>query len=788
MGHHLPFGAGVMYHYVIIFLIFFISAHLDIIHQGRTALIYTADVKPRPQPAPNIPLSLSRGTMLPTMQTRSAGRTATAISRELEEIRLLNKKHHQQERQRLEAEEKRQKDEESAAKDSEETSKTDEDAPAALSEGTTHSEGLDFTADVHNIMNGLDDLAAGNQEDGDEDERSPMKKRPGSSKVPSRRNKPAARQVSPPDPTIPTLKTALRLTPSTEPVDHEYKRTIFELAILLTSEKKFEEFTQALMAFLANAQIVDKQFVINPLNPKSTAKDITMKGDISPNMTKLGEHIKISGNGPTVFSKRKKWDKEEDGRTSRKTTKKEEFQDPTVYFSMFVSSMVPPKDIIDRTTHEWARMNGVRLQIKELQFVDSETVVSLYKVSKLTPKDVILEELKRILLMAQEIARQDALDSELYNFTMDLDVEDTSSLPAMTLKIQAAKLRGEEVSTFHKLNNRAQYARKTWHLEVPSKYAAKMKSLVEIAKTYKCVEMFWGVHAHLSEVTDTKSTASEAKKQVEIAQKHTNYEVSMTAEDLVGVIDLDYSATVYHPVTRKAVGSYSLRYALMNFVKMSDGRPAIAEAHQSSISKPTHLVVPNTPEAERMIGMMNKNLPAYLYHTLIDYDLPADFVEDLLKNSCEATMLAERHRCKWDPTTKTLTTAEDSIQAERAKDFEGAAWFRDEFGLLGKNSARNQTRFAAPEALFDLDDVGSRKTIHDRHKKVQIAEGADTVMGTPPRKNNARSMVDMTGDDEDSASSTSSGSEGTTGSGDNRSRSQATSSEDGSIMSVTGGG
>jgi hypothetical protein len=187
--------------------------------------------------------------------------------------------------------------------------------------------------------------------------------------------------------------------------------------------------------------------------------------------------------------------------------------------------------------------------------------------------------------------------------------------------------------------HRAQFAQKMWHLEVPSKFATKMKGLVELAKTYRCVEAYWGVHAHLSEVTDFKSTASKAKKQVEIAQKHTNYEVSMTAEDLVGVIDLDYAAEVRHPVSGKLVGRYSLRYALLNFVKMGDGRPAIAEAHQSDISKPTYLVVPNTPEAERMIGMMNKNLPAYLYHTLIDYNLPADFVEDLLAHSCEATML-----------------------------------------------------------------------------------------------------------------------------------------------------
>ena len=276
-------------------------------------------------------------------------------------------------------------------------------------------------------------------------------------------------------------------------------------------------------------------------------------------------------------------------------------------------------------------MNGVWLQIKELQFVNSETVISIYKVSKLTPKEVILEELKRILIMAQENACKDHLDLNLYDFTLDLNVEDPSSLPPMTMRIQTAKLRGEYyVSFFNRLSNHAQYARKTWHLEVPSMYATKMKSPVEIAKAYKCVETYWGLHAHLSEVTDIKSTASEAKRQVEIAQKHTNYEVSMRAEDLVGVIRLDYESKIFHPTTGKEVGSYSIRYALMNFVKMSDVRPAIAEAHQSGISKPTHLIVPNTPEAERMITMMNKNLPTYLYHTLIEHGLPEEFVEDLL--------------------------------------------------------------------------------------------------------------------------------------------------------------
>ena len=705
------------------------------------------------------------------------------MSRELDEIRLLNKKNHQQERQRKEEEEKRKKDEAAELDGPDDDAILTADAPAKTHEGTGDGDVLNFSEDVHNIMNGVEAMDTEISEE-DAEERSPRKKRPGSSKVSSRQSSTTARRVSPSETkTTPVLKPAIR----TPPFDHKYKRTIVELAILLTSEKKFDEFTQALMAFLANAQMVDPKFVINPLNPKSEAKDIASKGDISPNMTKLGEHIKISGNGPNVFNKRKKWDKEDGGRNSRKTNKKEEFQDPTVYFSMFVSSETPPKEILDRTTHEWARMNGVRLQIKELQFVDSKTVVSLYKVSKLTPRDVILEELKKILLLAQEKARADNLDHERYDFLLDLDVEDHSSLPAVTLRIQAAKLRGEDVSTFNKLNNRAQFARKTWHLEVPSAHAAKMKSLVEIAKAYKCVEEYWGIHAHLSEVTDITSTASEAKRQVEIAQKHTNYEVSMTAEELVGVIDLDYAATIHHPTTGKEVGRYSLRYALMNFVKMSDGRPAIAEAHQSSISKPTHLVVPNTPEAERMISMMNKNLPAYLYHTLLEHGLPQDFVEDLLEHSCEATMLAERHRCKWDAATKTLTTAEDSIEAEKAKAFEGAAWFRDEFGLLGKNATRNQSRYVPPEALFDLDDSGSRMTIHDRHKKVQIEESANVLLGTPPRKGKKKSVVDMTSDDEDSASSKSSSSEESSNYGDERSCSQASSSGDGSTSATEGG-
>ena len=92
---------------------------------------------------------------------------------------------------------------------------------------------------------------------------------------------------------------------------------------------------------------------------------------------------------------------------------------------------------------------------------------------------------------------------------------------------------------------------------------------------------------------------------------------------------------------------------------------------------------------------------------MIKHGLPDEFMEDLLRKSREMTMLAAQHSCKWDTDTRTLTTVEDCIQSEKANAFEGAAWFKDEFGLLGNNATQNQSRFVAPEALFNLGNTGS---------------------------------------------------------------------------------
>ena len=70
------------------------------------------------------------------------------------------------------------------------------------------------------------------------------------------------------------------------------------------------------------------------------------------------------------------------------------------------------------------------------------------------------------------------------------------------------------------------------------------------------------------------------------------------------------------------------------------------------------------------------------------------------------------------------------MRASKVMSFEGAAWFKNEFGFLGGKGAKNQKHYVAPEALFDLDCDESLKTFHDRYKL--CATGGDKVMVWTP--------------------------------------------------------
>jgi hypothetical protein len=147
----------------------------------------------------------------------------------------------------------------------------------------------------------------------------------------------------------------------------------------------------------------------------------------------------------------------------------------------------------------------------------------------------------------------------------------------------------------------------------------------------------------------------------------------MMVEELVGVIDLDHPTTILHPTTHKPIVSYTLCYVLMNFVKMSNSCSMIVEVHQGGLSKPTYINIPNKPEAEQLVRMMNKNLPAFLFHTLQEEGLPNNFIDSLLRNSYEATMLANMSHCTWNLVNPVLITEDELAKEAKTKAFEGSA-------------------------------------------------------------------------------------------------------------------
>ncbi|KAL3799667.1 hypothetical protein ACHAW5_009172, partial [Stephanodiscus triporus] len=121
-------------------------------------------------------------------------------------------------------------------------------------------------------------------------------------------------------------------------------------------------------------------------------------------------------------------------------------------------------------------------------------------------------------------------------------------------------------------------------------------------------------------------------------------------------------------------------------------------------------------DGQQMILMMNKNLPAYIGHALNDRGLPDDFIMDLLNRSCEQTLLSEMSTCTWNSDTGVLTTQRESDENNSLEELEKASWFKDAFADLGLDADGSKKKLAPPpEALFNIDEDRSIKTIHNRN-------------------------------------------------------------------------
>jgi hypothetical protein len=111
------------------------------------------------------------------MNLCSSGNKDKDLTRELDEIRQMNKRNHQLQRQWEEEEAKQQQDKEVGTPPGDNPMDSAPSAEDAIS---------NFVSKVHNIMNGVQNMETSNTEKAvNNDIRSPVKKRQGSSKTSS---------------------------------------------------------------------------------------------------------------------------------------------------------------------------------------------------------------------------------------------------------------------------------------------------------------------------------------------------------------------------------------------------------------------------------------------------------------------------------------------------------------------------------------------------------------------------------------------------------------------------
>ena len=404
-----------------------------------------------------------------------------------------------------------------------------------------------------------------------------------------------------------------------------------------------------------------------------------------------------------------------------------------MYFSFAVSSDVPPDEIMARVTVDWNLLGGTRLAVKNLGVFDTVTPVVIYFLWNEGHADTILHELKQILSEFLPILIGGGGEQE--------------TLPPMALRKQIPRIPGQITSDFQNLSFRAQMARRAWHVEVERRHVPSLLKLVEAAKSTGMIEAMWGRQAHITEAADINTSPGELKRFVKFAQRHVNFHCSMTCDDLKGITALDSKIAAVDKATGTVEAEISLRDVLLRKFKLADGTSLIAEVHQRGPMGSVDVIVPNIPEAEAMILMMNRHFPAFCWHYLTDNGMEVDFVNKLLHESCCPTLVSEIKKCTWDPKLCSISTAAQVAEEARLREMENAAWYKDEFRSMVAGVKKVKS-YADAEALYTLDGARSITTLHARNDNRAAAA----------KKRKGNEMVDMTHTDSDlSASSTDKG-------------------------------
>ena len=310
-------------------------------------------------------------------------------------------------------------------------------------------------------------------------------------------------------------------------------------------------------------------------------------------------------------------------------------------------------------------------------------------------------------------------------------------VPDISLRVAVPQIKGQDTTIYKGWSNKQQWYRKVIHVECDKD---------------NLFTKYWGKKAKDAILDDKGDEAKlNLSNLISIAKRHVNYEASMTYTGLVGVMNLDKEVVIKSVTDPTVIAGTTItcRQMLYGMMKLPGNPPLplFSEIHQKSPISSIDTVIPNCPEAETMVGMMNKNIAAYLYHYLQTVaKMDKDSVMALLEASVDPSLLHTMDKCTWDEKQLILTTPEDK-QREEEEAMEKAAWYKDAFAAQGTP----KKTYANRSMMFNMDDAHSVTSIHHRPGKIYAGSpGAATIdlSGDTP-KHGVAGKDDSTGNGDD---------------------------------------
>ena len=522
---------------------------------------------------------------------------------------------------------------------------------------------------------------------------------------------------------------------------YEHPDVYFSAGLLLTEDDKYTEYTTKLRDLFTEMRVVDKKVRWEPKDPEDLSARVERAEDISTNITVLGATVVAADNAVFEKVRNKGYKKPEKGQDAPLQLDdgdgpeggQQPWKDPVVWFTFKVATDKDPEELARRTRDQWSRIGGRKLELKAIESFEEESAVVLYRVLVDQDQDTLVDELDRMMTAARDTAAE---EDAMFEYAL-MDV------PEISLRPYVPKIPGLDPRKYKDWDWRKQNLRKALHVVCARKDVQQVQTLIRCAKEFKVVERAWGKNVALSDVIVTGKQASNkregkgeqrrtgrllAKRCVQYASKHILYQESMTADGLTGLTSIDEPVPIYSASDpERKEGSLTMRAVLYQYVRMADGRSLFAEIHQAVPSGPVDVVVGRCKEAEDMIAQLNDNIAAYLTFVLRAQGVSDQFLRELLRRSCDPSLVLEVSSCSWDEEAKRLVTPRTK-DADAGQALEEAAWYsKIEGSLMGKKGKEKEKNHLAPEDIYDLDQDQSVTTLHSRRGRSGGSPGAPPV-------------------------------------------------------------